>query len=225
MRAIYLKADLIDCGTISLEGEFVHHLNVVRLKTNEEILILNGLGRSALANVLSLTKKEIIVEIKKIEEHRRNHNIALAIALPKKDAFEDILRISTELGVTEIFPLLSDFSQYSYRPSERVDRLIESALIQSNNMFAPIIHPEQKLSEFLKNNSTPIVYFSSRPVASSLKTSSGNKCVVLIGPEGGFSSTEETEILDFTTVNQIHLPTPILRAPTAVATSIGYLLS
>ena len=48
---------------------------------------------------------------------------------------------------------------------------------------------------------------------------------ILIGPEAGFSALEELDILSKSNVFSIHLPTPILRAPTAVASSIGYLLA
>lgn len=225
MRAIYLKENFDNQKLVTLNGDIAHHLNVVRVKLNDEILILNGLGKSAEAIIISISKKEIIIEIKEVINHQQKHQISLAIALPKKDAFEDILKMATELGVNEIYPLVSDFSQYSFKQSERIDRLIESALIQSNNMFAPIIHPEQKLDLFLENNKSPLVYFSSRPLKDKLSLAKNVKCIILIGPEGGFSSDEESKILEMPNVNQIHLQTPILRAPTAVATSIGYLLS
>ena len=48
--------------------------------------------------------------------------------------------------------------------------------------------------------------------------------IPLIGPEGGFSN-DEIELLNELVENHLHLPTPILRASTAVSTCMGYVLS
>lgn len=225
MRAIYLKENLENKVTITISDELAHHLNVVRLKINEEVLVINGRGLSAKTIAISVNKREIILEVKEVFSHQPKHKISIAVGMPKKDAFEDIIKIATELGVVEIYPLITKYSQYNYKHSDRIDKLIESALIQSNNMYFPIIHEEQKLGSFLETMNTQLVYFSSRPTQNKCTINSLEEVIILIGPEGGFSLEEESEIIKNSHANQIHLPTPILKAPTAVATSIGYLLS
>ena len=153
------------------------------------------------------------------------HELSLAIAMPKKDAFEDILKLAVELGVREIFPLTSAYSQYEYEASERVQRILESALVQSNNPFFPEIHPQQALSDFLISHTETIAFFNSREPASPKGQETAVKKTILIGPEGGFSTEEVNLISKYPKNLEIHLATPILRAPTAVASSIGYLLS
>lgn len=226
MRAIYYPFDKSSIGqTILVTGDSAKHLQVVRVKANEEILVLNGKGISAITQVESISKNEIKLSVKQVVEQLAFHQLSLAIATPKKDAFEDILKMAVELGVLNIYPLSSEFSQYDYLESERVQRILESALIQSNNSFMPIIHAQIKLETFLDQLKSPLYFFNSRPVECEKVQKISGEQIILVGPEGGFSPHEEALINSKSDVYSIHLPTPILRAPTAVASSIGYLLS
>lgn len=210
---------------ILVTGESAKHLHVVRVKPDEDILILNGNGLKAFTKVGSVSKNEIELLVLSIEESVHGHAISLAMANPKKDAFEDILKIAVELGVRNIYPLSSDYSQFDYLPSERFQRILESALIQSNNPFMPSIHSQVSLEVFLNDLNTPLYFFNSKPTLYGKSEKIKGEIKILIGPEGGFSSKEEALLLATPQVFSIHLPTPILRAPTAVASSIGYLLS
>lgn len=225
MRAVFVKQELSVGQNISLTGDQAHHLNVVRTKELEQIKILNGQGFEAIGTVLSISKKEVMISVGEVNFSAKKNNIEVVLACPKKEAFEDILKFCVELGVSKIQPLTSKFSQFTYTPNERFDRLIESAMIQSNNLFCLDISPQISLDEFLDKNKEEFVYFSSIPVDSNFTFLKGQKIKILIGPEGGFSNEETAKILMGTEVKFVHLPTPILRAPTAVATSIGYLLA
>jgi 16S rRNA (uracil1498-N3)-methyltransferase len=225
MRAVFLKEDFVVNQLKSITGDSAHHLNVVRIKENDEIILLNGNGKKGFAKIISTSKKEIVVKIERIEEAENKNKIEVVFSTPKKDASEDIIKFCVELGVSKIQPLTSKFSQSDFVANERMERIIESAMIQSNNLFWPEILPQISLEKFLEINETKFVYFSSQPIENSLSINSNEKVKILIGPEGGFSPDESEKILLHKNVNQIHFNTPILRAPTAVATSIGYLLS
>lgn len=227
MRAIYNDFENVDSNDILLiTGDAAHHLNVVRVKLHEIILLMNGKGMIIRGEIKSLSKNQIEIQIDQIEKRDPRHELSLAIANPKKDAFEDIVKSAVELGIRHVYPLSSEFSQYNYTPSDRVERILESALIQSNNPFFPIIHEQQTIINFLNTHSDTIVFFDSQPECSKkdapVQTSAKT---ILIGPEAGFSSKEVTDILKYSSVQQIHLATPIMRAPTAVASSVGYLLA
>lgn len=230
MRAVYYPFDLlIESETLSVTGDAAKHLQVVRIKPDEELLVLNGRGKQAKSKVISITKNQIELKVLDVLTNQPQHHISLAIGVPKKEAFEDILKMAVELGVVSIFPLTTDFSQYEFGESERIQRILESALIQSNNTYLPIIYPQQKIETFLENLHSPLYFFNSKASVSGKECGKAEKIneekVILIGPEGGFSQREEDLISSKSQGFSIHLPTPILRAPTAVATSIGYLLS
>jgi 16S rRNA (uracil1498-N3)-methyltransferase len=226
MRALYLpESKLSENSSVVIEGDALHHMQVVRIKNSDEILLLDGAGTKANALVVEIQKKYAVLLVKKVERAQRPHHYCLAIGVPKKDAFEDIIKMATELGVNEIYPLSSDFSQYEYNPNERFEKILESALVQSNNLFKPIIHSQVPLEQFLNSYSAEILFLNSRQnIGTSIRPVVATTCA-LVGPEGGFSASEEEKILSMTNVKSIHLKTPILRAPTAVATAIGYLLA
>jgi 16S rRNA (uracil1498-N3)-methyltransferase len=226
MRAIFFPFEKIEKGQmLPVNNDVAKHLNVVRVKRNDEILVLNGKGLKAIASVGEILKNQVELLVKEVVVCERQHQISLAIALPKKDAFEDILKMAVELGAMNIYPLSSSFSQYDYVESERIQRILESALIQSNNPFMPVIHSQIKLDSFLNELKLPLVFFNSKPIECGKGEKILSEKIILIGPEGGFSDIEEKIISSNSNVITIHLPTPILRAPTAVATSMGYLLS
>jgi len=227
MRAVLVESDLVPGQVLGLAEEQAHHLNVVRARVNEKILILNGKGYSAIAEILTISKKSSEIKVLEVKSEERKHNISIAIGVPKKDAFEDIVKIAVEVGVQSVYPLTSNFSQYEVEASDRLNRLIESAMIQSNNLYWPEMFKQNTLESFLETFTGELVYFCSRPQLNSKQSdvAKHNNIVILIGPEGGFSEEEEAKIMAYKMVKLVHLPTPIMRAPTAVATSVGYLLS
>lgn len=230
MRAIFEEKTNLNIDQIILiSDERAHHLNVVRAKINEQILLLDGAGTKALGVIQNISKKEIQIKVIKVEEHQFSAKKYLFLGVPKKDAFEDIVKIATECGISDIVPLSTKYSQYEYEENERINKIIENAMIQSNNLFKPKIHQQQKLNDFLVGHELSL----SRTF---LFTSFGEnklakeKCKleawgVFIGPEAGFDTEEESSILSskYAPIG-IHLPIPIMRAPTAVAVSVGYIL-
>ena len=105
MRAIFhLFSKAQADKNILVTGEAAKHLQVVRVKIDDEIIVLNGVGLKALTRVIVISKNQVELQVSSIEEMTWSHGIDLAIANPKKDAFEDILKIAVELGVRNIHP-------------------------------------------------------------------------------------------------------------------------
>lgn len=234
MRSIFLK-DIIenDVATneiIEIDGKNAHHLiRVVRLKIGEKVLILNGHGIKAISEVKTIDRKVVRLSIISSELVERKHNIDLAICMPKKDALEDIIKKSVELGFTNLIPVVSKFSTGKIKDYDRAFRLAESAIIQSNNAFGLNIENEysfdllvSKLQEY-----DIIVYCDSRGVSQSIdrKMSINDRVLVIIGPEGGLDTSEEDLLSNVSNVIGINFPTYILRSPTAVSTATGYILA
>jgi 16S rRNA (uracil1498-N3)-methyltransferase len=230
MRAIYYKYLNSELGSLNLEGDEARHLiKVARIRKDEDVLLLNGEGLVAKAVVTDVSKIEIQLDIKEVETRKRAHNIHLALGLPKRDAFEEILRSSVELGIGKIYFWKSEYSQHDYQQSERYQRILESALIQSNNPFLPeliSLSSEEQLFEEIETYSQSF-YFCSHAVGPQVLKSQHYKeqLLIIIGPEGGFSPREEKLLEDSESTDSIHLATAILRAPTAVATALGYILA
>ncbi len=230
MRAILIKNIKLEKDSkISVEGDSAHHLNVVRAKVNEEILILNGIGSKAKAKVIAVGKKIVDLHIINVEYFEKKSEMILFLGVPKKDAFEDILKNAIECGFTKIIPMNTKFSQYEVQQNERIEKIIESALIQSNNTYAPNIHEQINIKDIDKfdfNAHLSILMSVRKTNHKELKLSEKSSVAIFIGPEGGFSAEEEDFILNSKfNVCTAQMPCPILRAPTAVAVSAGYVFS
>jgi len=229
MRALFFpNLDQEQAGKeFSVQGETLHHLlRVVRLNENEDVLILDGKGRIGSGRVASVTKKSLSIYLESKIHAERKHSIALAFGMIKPDAAADLIKMAVELGVSDLYPLKTTYSQKLSIKGERVDRLMESALLQSNNPYLPVFHEEMTLRESLALIEDKVgVLFSNRgerPVEP--KYPVDKSYLLFIGPEGGFSEEEE-RLLDEQGVIKVQLQTPILRAPTAACAGIGYLLS
>lgn len=232
MRSVYLdNANSKPCvGEIfSVQGEEAFHLiRVVRIQQGKDILLLDGKGSIYHGRVSEILKNEVRVLIEREEFKTSRSSIDLAICMVKKEAMEEIVKIAVETGMNAICPLFSSYSWQHFIPSDRLHRLIVSALIQSNNPYYPKILEPTQLKQFSFEQYDQIYYFSSRgdlPSSSLANTSLPQKQLILIGPEGGLEEKEEDFIIQQKNVHAIHLPIPILTSPTAVAVASGYVLA
>lgn len=214
--------------TISIEGETFHHLSVVRIRPGERLLILNGNGIGFVGEVDLIAKKEMTVKLIEKKSKKEFPQVDLFICLPKKEAFEDILKMATETGIKNIYPVKIKYSQFDYSRNERTERLIESALIQSNNYYLPKIHEQLDFDKMIKllSTYTSVLHLSS-VMKGNLKEASENllPLALIVGPEAGFSKEEEECILALPNVSGIQFNCPIMRSPTAFAVGMGHVFS
>jgi 16S rRNA (uracil1498-N3)-methyltransferase len=236
MRAIYLPDYNHESATldqeINIDGDKAKHLiRVIRIKLGDQVLVLNGRGFKAISEVSSIEKKTISLIIKNIELEKKEEFLDIAVACPKRDAFEEIVRASVELGVSRLIPLYSQFSQLKEIQYERLERIIESGIIQSNNPFILPIEKFQGLSDFLKtaNQYDHAFYLNYSDTnfkgLESLIGLKDKKVLLILGPEAGFSEEEELEIKEIKGLQSIPLSKYILRSPTAAIAGIGLLFS
>ncbi|MCK5882237.1 MAG: 16S rRNA (uracil(1498)-N(3))-methyltransferase [Bacteriovoracaceae bacterium] len=228
MRAIFLESmeNLGPGLSTCLEGDRAKHLiKSIRINEGEELLLMDGKGTVAKATVTEILKKQVVLTIASTRFVPKEKEIDLLICLPKKDAFEEIVRGAVEMGISKIIPAYSEFSQGKFKPSERYDRIIESGIIQSNNAHGPILSAAIDLTD-LENISSfydKIIYFSSRKGDALSLSGDEKKILLIIGPEGGLSEEEEKILAEHKKAETIHIPCPIMRAPTAFNVGVGYL--
>lgn len=234
MRALFLNTLNEDGATqIVVKGESAHHfIKVLRLKLNEEVLLLNGKGLSAVSQVSAISKTELVLSIGEREIVERKLRISLAIGLPKKDALESVLKSCGEMGVEEIIPLKTKYSQRLDFNEERIQRILVSSIEQSNNPFLPRFSENRDWSDLeqLISSFDETVYFTSQssPRSNLSAVQLSSKILIIIGPEGGFSPEEESELMALPVEANCHglkLPLPIMRTPTATCVALGYITS
>lgn len=223
MKTFYLS-DLKELPSdIEISGEQHHHFcHVLRGQAGEKVALKDGKGSTFMAEVTSVSKKKLMVQVESRKTSEQVLNRELAIGIPKKDYLFDILRSCTEIGVKRVHLVTVDYTPWKFKPSERQDKVMVSALIQSGADYLPEIVCHQSLEGFLKAScDQTIIGFSteSEEFQDDVRAARG---IPLIGPEGGFSDEEVELLRNSDHVRLRRLPTPIMKAITAVPYCLGF---
>jgi 16S rRNA (uracil1498-N3)-methyltransferase len=146
--------------------------------------------------------------------------ITLMVALPKGNGFDDIIRYSTELGVTCIAPLLSDRTLLNPSPQklERWRRIATEAAEQSERAFVPtILEPVSFMTAINASQATHRYICEGRgdyPHLNSLVKTDIPEIIIATGPEGGWTEPEIENAIA-SGFQPVSLGRRILRAVTA----------
>ena len=135
------------------EEESVHAIRVLRLKAGDEIDIVNGIGGYFHAVIVGPDPRYCEVEIVEFlfDPQKRDYKLHIAIAPTKNiDRFEWFVEKATEIGVDEITPIITRFSERKIIKPERVEKIIVSASKQSKKALFPVLNPLCSFYEFLK---------------------------------------------------------------------------
>jgi 16S rRNA (uracil1498-N3)-methyltransferase len=180
------------------EEESLHAVKVLRLKAGDEIELLDGKGRIYQAKILYPHPKHCEVEILMSCEGDRNPPFHLHIAIaPTKnmDRMEWFAEKVTEIGISEITPVICRFSERKVIKHERLEKILVSAMKQSRQAYLPRLNPSCSFKDFVgrKISGQKVIghcyednhkeYFSAHYIPL-------NDVTILIGPEGDFSEEE-----------------------------------
>ena len=175
------------------EEESKHACKVMRLVIGNEIAILNGKGVEFIAKIVEAHPKHCKVEIiSKTEELKPNYDLHIAIAPTKIiDRIEWFLEKATEIGITEITPLICSNSERKIIKEERLEKILIAAMKQSKRLFLPKLNPLTEISSFIKQHPKGLIAHCYEGDKSSISEVFETKnSPILIGPEGDFSMKE-----------------------------------
>jgi 16S rRNA (uracil1498-N3)-methyltransferase len=214
----------IDLNTESFffnKEESKHIVKVNRKQSGDILLVTNGLGVLFTTEITLASDSKCIVKVinKKLEE-KPNYQLHLVVAPTKmNERFEWFLEKATEIGISEITPIICDHSERKVINKERFEKIILSAMKQSNQFYLPKLNEAISFSDFMnkQNEDTKFIAHCEDQVSKkSLKTQlkSNENITILIGPEGDFSHKEITLALE-KNYSPISLGTTRLRTETA----------
>jgi 16S rRNA (uracil1498-N3)-methyltransferase len=218
--------ELFYCNNIEIdkayldERESAHCIRVLRHKAGDELIFTDGNGKKYFSKIENANAKKCELQIESsVEEKPRDFNLHVAIAPPKAiDRFEWFLEKATELGVEEITPLLSCYSERKHLNHERCEKILISAMKQSNRLYLPRLNEMISFQKFLEKDfsATKAIAYCETSKKKSLQTILVNtkSLLVLIGPEGDFSK-EEIEFAISKIFESISLGEKRLRTETA----------
>jgi 16S rRNA (uracil1498-N3)-methyltransferase len=208
---------------VVLDSDEHHHLSrVKRARAGQMILLNNGKGLLANAEIVTIDKKESWLRVVEfIDTPLPEYGFSIAFSLLKNQHDEMIVEKCTELGAREFFPLICENTVRTLGKNTvaRFEKTALAAIKQCDNPFLPVIHEPKKLDEALteiKESYLPVVAYENED-NNWLKDISqkGNMCFI-IGPEGGF---DPKELYLFEDLPKITLSKNILRAETAAITA------
>ena len=215
-----LSADMIG----KLDKSQSHYLTkVMRVKENEVFSLFNKNGEWE-AKILKISKS--IVEFqttKQIRQKENNKELWLAFSPIKSNYQNFMIQKATELGVTKFLPIIFDRTIVRKINKERLEKIVIEASEQSNRINVPIIEESKNLTNFLKTNSTDLIFTDLNSKNNKIDKSklTDRPVCIIIGPEGDFSEAEREEILSFSGVQAIKINENILRSETAVISAIS----
>jgi 16S rRNA (uracil1498-N3)-methyltransferase len=180
-----------------------HIVKVLRKKEGDHIYITNGKGDLFSCQVTIASDKKCLVTIFDREEKKkiRDYYLHVAIAPTKNnDRLEWFLEKATEIGIDEITPIICQNSERKIIKTERLEKIILSAMKQSLKYHLPKLNEAIPFSDFLKIERKEKICIAHCEDGKKqfLKEFIEPKqsLTILIGPEGDFSPTEITKSID-----------------------------
>src|SRR5258705_11953025 len=130
-----------------------HVVQVLRMKEGERLNLTDGKGNLITAEISDAHKKHCAVKV--IDSRFTSHlsrKISIAISLLKNaNRFEWFLEKATEIGISEIVPLICERTEKQKFRYDRMKGICVSAMLQSQQCWLPELHEPVKYIEYLKS--------------------------------------------------------------------------
>ncbi|MBS1810205.1 MAG: 16S rRNA (uracil(1498)-N(3))-methyltransferase [Acidobacteria bacterium] len=215
-------------SNIYLDPDESHHLTrVLRLMPGASVYVFDGRGAEYECEVTRTNKDrtELRILARLSNEVESPLRLILGQALVKGDKFDWIVQKATELGVSQIIPLLTEHSEFKKAEGreqrlQRWRRIALEATKQCGRRNLLEIGDVQDYEQFCATTNTEVnLIFSERVGQQLISKSLISSITITIGPEGGWSEREiqQAEASGFT---PIHLGNRILRTETAAISAI-----
>jgi 16S rRNA (uracil1498-N3)-methyltransferase len=188
-----------DTFVVLNEENSKHIVQVLRMQVGRQLKLTDGVGNIYTAEITDAHKKHCAVKIiERAFVPQTTNKVCIAVSPVKNNSrLEWFLEKATEIGVSEIVLLLCDRTEKQNIKQERLQAILVSALLQSQQAWLPILQEPKKYSDFVKNVKTENKFIAhceeeNKPsLKSAISTLQPfNSSTILIGPEGDFTPQE-----------------------------------
>ena len=230
LSRIHTSQTLIAGSTLQLDDEAAHYVGkVLRLRPGEMLTLFNGKDGEHLAEVASVDKKNVNVQLVSTVQNRADPvlPIHLGLGISRGERMDYAIQKATEAGVSSIIPLLTERCEVKLK-GERVDnrvshwsRIAVSACEQSGRCVVPVIETPVLLSEWVARARVGVSFVLDHHGTQGYPVASNPEAVtLLIGPEGGLSD-EEVKAAQGNGFRPVRLGPRVLRTETAPVIAIA----
>lgn len=219
--------------TVNDTENYRHIARALRARTGEKLLLIDENQIQYDTLIKEITSSEIICEIEKSYPSKRDLDFDLYLAQSplRSDSQLTIIEKATELGVRGVYPVITDNCALAKsvleKKREKWQKVMFEASKQCERAKVPECFEITDLKTVLSNNFDKVLVLAERSTEISFKKylnanpiQKGEKVLVIIGPEGGFSQ-KEFEFFKSENLPLISLGDLILKAETAVIVTLG----
>jgi 16S rRNA (uracil1498-N3)-methyltransferase len=206
-----------------------HVVQVLRMGRGDLLRITDGNGRLLTAEIVKDHKKHC--EVKIIDSAFSEYparKISIAISLLKNASrFEWFLEKATEIGIREIIPMICERTEKQHFRYDRMKNICISAMLQSQQVWMPKLPQPIKFNSLFENlqyHQRLIAHCNEgekRNLSATMEPTAGST-LILIGPEGDFTS-EEVALAGQNEFRPVSLGETRLRAETAAVVAAAVL--
>ena len=206
MSLPFFYVDKIDGSAASVvlnEDTSKHVVQVLRMTVGEKLQLTDGKGNLFTTEIISDHKKKAAVKI--VSSSFRQpppKKISIAVSLVKNASrFEWFLEKATEIGVDEIYPLLCARTEKQHFRFERMNGILISAMLQSQQSRLPVLHEPVRFDDLMIKQFDDCKKYIAHCLPAGNKESLKNRNqqsphqLILIGPEGDFTIQEIEQAL------------------------------
>ncbi len=219
--------------SIVLTAENAKHVNVLRYKVGDEILICDSNSTDYTCTIEQITKTEIRLKILHKAKccNEPNVKITLFQAIPKSDKMETVIQKCVELGVYSIVPVVTENTVVKLNKNiknkiERYQKTSEAAAKQCERGIIPFVSEPVSFDvalEMLSKMDAAYVAYEKESKKTLRDCRLMQNIGIFIGPEGGFSP-HEIEKCNQKGIDSVSLGKRILRTETAGLVAVTILL-
>lgn len=185
------------------EEESLHCVKVLRHKVGDTIQVIDGKGTRAIGTIEAAHAKQCAVSLSSKETvvKTRRYDLQIAIAPTKNiERIEWFVEKAVEMGIDRITSIKCKNSERTVVKEDRLRKVAESAVKQSQQAYIPVIDPLMEFKEFIKTSQADVklIAHCEKNEKKNIKdyVVPGKSYCVLIGPEGDFTAEEIRLALD-----------------------------
>ncbi len=219
----FYKEDLVVSSTnvVLDESTSKHIVQVLRMQNGEQLQLTNGKGALFTVEITDNNRKKCTVKvIEKLKIKNSKLNISIGISLIKNATrFEWFLEKATEIGVSEIIPLICSRTEKNTFKLDRMKSILVSAMLQSKQCWLPVLQEPIRFNQVVKSAPHQQKFIAhciddTKRNLADLNNESLSSKIILIGPEGDFTM-DEIEMALQSHYNAVTLGETRLRTETA----------